>query len=316
MRLIETNEMEITRSCSFHSVEGSDFKFSNNLYISIIVTNKCQCRCAYCINGATDQSLELPFEKAVNNIALATKKFGIKEAILLGGEPTLYDKLIPLIDSLKKMGLRKIGLTTNAIELRNKNNHILEDLVKHKIDFINISYHKHGEFITLSELSEIYKRFCEIKSPNQKMRINTNVWKGNNDTVETLSAFLSDISDCADEIRISPIVKNYGSFRVPKEIINAADKMWMTSDEYKRLFTDLLNYYSKNVSIIYNRNTHGFLDYYLIPIPTPIIINYNLSNRLIEQTNIKSSERKIYNLNCLVNGDISLSLNDENIIII
>lgn len=75
----------------------------------------------------------------------------------------------------------------------------------------------------------------------------------------------------------------------------------------------MCRHYSKTVKLIENKQTLGFVRYVLIPVPIPIIINWNTSSNVSDQiceNDIKT--RKINTFKCLVNGDISLSWNTDN----
>ena len=115
--MIQTNSLEIFKQNTY--IPNDIGLVSNNAYLSIVVTNNCQRACVYCINSETNHSLELPIDKAVENIRLLVAKYKIKEAILLGGEPTLHSDLFRLLKELRtKSGLEFIRLTTNAIKLK------------------------------------------------------------------------------------------------------------------------------------------------------------------------------------------------------
>ena len=311
--IIENNSLEVLRSCNYIKNKEINANISDNLYLSIVATNTCNKNCPYCINSLTDNSLQLPIEKAKINIKNAVDKLGVKEAVILGGEPTLYPHLIELIQFLKRdCNLRNVGLTTNGIKFRNLD--FFESVVKTNIDFINISYHNHNDLFRPYELLDIYNRFCSIKNHNQKIRINTNVWKGNNDTIDSLINFISQISMCCDEIRVSNIIRK-DNFSVNPNIVDDALDMYMEDSEYEVLFNKLLEHYKVNYSIIHNPLALGFVNYYLIPTRVPIILNWNINSKVSEQVcenNI--GDNNIHTVKCLVTGDISLSWNTNNII--
>lgn len=311
--IIENNSLEVLRECHYIKNDKLNAMVSNNLYLSVVVTNACQCNCPYCINSLTDKSLQLPLEKSKANIKKAVDEFGIKEAVILGGEPTLYPDLMYLIKFLKcECGLRKVGLTTNGIKL--KDLLFLNRLVGTGIDFINISYHQHGEFLHPTDMLDIYHRFCDIKKPYQKIRINTNVWKGNNDNIKSLLEFIGQISVYCDEIRVSNIIRK-DNFSVNPNAVDEAEKMYINDKDYEVLFNQLLDSYKLNYSIVHNSAALGFVNYYLIPTKVPIILNWNINSKVSEQVCENNlSNNKIHTIKCLVTGDISLSWNTNNII--
>lgn len=309
--IIENDSLEVLRTCDYIFNDKLNALVSNNLYLSIVATNSCQCNCPYCINSMTDKTLHMPFEKAKENISKAIKEFSIKEAVILGGEPTLYKDLFSLINFLKESGLRKVGLTTNGIRL--KETDFLIKLIKTGIDFINISYHN-DDFISFKDLYYIYEVFKHEKYSWQKIRINTNVWKGNHDYLSSLEYFINKISLCCDEIRMSNIIRK-DSFSVNLKNNPDAKSMYMTDEEYENLFNKYIEFKSKYYTILHNSKALGFVNYYLIPSKVPVIVNWNIDSKVSEQICENDlQKRKIHTVKCLVTGDISLSWNTKNII--
>lgn len=309
--IIENNSLEVLRTCNYVQNDKLNALVSDNLYLSIVATNSCQCDCPYCINSLTDRTLQMPLEKAKKNISKAIKELDVKEAVILGGEPTLYKDLFPLINFLKESSLRRVGLTTNGIKLKDRD--FLINLIHTGIDFINISYHNE-DFITFDDLYDIYNFFKSEKYSWQKIRINTNIWKGNHDNLEELDYFINQISLCCDEIRVSNIIHK-DSFSVNSNNREDADNMYMTDEEYKKLFTEFIELKAKDYTIIYNTKALGFVQYYLIPSKVPVIVNWNIDSKVSEQVCENNlQEKKIHTVKCLVTGDISLSWNTDNII--
>lgn len=309
--IISNTSLEALRECNYHRNDILGAMVSDNLYLSVVATNACQCNCPYCINSLTDKSLSLPYEKATANIVKAVSKLGVKEAVILGGEPTLYPRLMDLIRFLKEdCKLRRVGFTTNGIQLTNTD--YLIDLINTGVDFINISYHRHDEFIRLDQLCQIRSVFTTHANAGQKIRINTNIWKGNHDNLDNLLDFIHVISICCDEIRISNLIHK-DDFSVNAENVPASSAMYLSDEEYETLFKAFLHYESLRHSIIYNPEALGFVQYYLIPRPVPIILNWNINSHVSKQVcENDPGERKVNTIKCLVSGDLSLSWNLEN----
>lgn len=307
--MIKTNSLEIFKQNVYLPHEIG--MVSNNAYLSIVTTNKCQKRCTYCINSETDMRSELPIDLSIKNIKELVNKYGIKEAILLGGEPTLHSKIFDLIKKLRiESGLKFVRLTTNGIKLKNNYNFIKNLVDKDNgVQGLNISYHNE-EFMTLSELKWVYYTIKEI-NPNIKVRVNTNIWRGNNDSLNDIISFFGTIS-FVDEVRISNIIPK-DDFSVNS--INSKEFIGLSVDEYNSLFNEICDYYSQRLTLIENEKTLGFVRYVLIPDKTPIIINWNTYSTVSDQiceNNIET--RHINTFKCLVNGRISLSWNENNII--
>lgn len=303
--IIKTDSLEIFKQNEYRQTDIG--YVSNNAYLSIVATNKCQRNCFYCINSHTDKTLELPVDKAIKNIQKVVNKYHIKEAVILGGEPLLHSDIDELCYRLKyDVGIKKLFLTTNGIKLVDNFYFIVE--LSQYLNGINISFHNE-DFISFTKLKEIYKLFHES---SVKVRINTNIWRGNHDTLESLLDFLYLISTACDEIRVSNLIPK-DSFSV-NEISNDTSLI-LSNEEYENLFTKYLSYASISHSIFVNEKTLGFVKYYLIPSKVPVILNWNIGSTVSEQVCENDTKRKEINtFKCLVNGEISLSWNINNIL--
>lgn len=308
-QIIQTNSLEIFKQNTYNPTEIG--LVSNNAYLSIVTTNKCQMKCSYCINSETDQSLDFPIRKGCENIKRLVKRFGVKEAIMLGGEPLMHPDIFGLIKRLRTTsGLEMLRLTTNGIKLKNNPEFIRQLIDKdYGVQGLNISFHNE-DFMTLKELKDVWY-MIKVYNPSIKVRINTNIWRGNLDSINDLNLFLHKIS-FVDEVRISNIIPK-DSFSVNP--INKTSGVELSIDEYNELFAEFVKIKRDWYTIIENKQTLGFVRYLLIPSPCPIIINWNIGSTVSEQVcenNI--SERKINTFKSLVNGEVSLSWNTSNII--
>ena len=310
MKTILTNSLEIFKTNVYNATEIG--MVSNNAYLSIIATNKCQCKCPYCINSETDQRLKLPIDKAINNIKRLVDEYKVKEAIILGGEPLLHPNILDLVAKLRiESGLQMVRLTTNGIFL-NKHKDIIAPLVNEAtgIQGINISCHNGYEFMSYEELKEVCRLIKEA-NPNIKIRINSNIWKGNLDNIDSIYEHFAKVSEFCDEIRLSNIIPK-DSFSVNP--VNKGEDLVLPTVEYERLFAELISQYiDKGFTVFENPKTLGFVRYFIIPTKVPIIVNWNIDSTVSEQiceNDIKN--RQINTFKCLVSGNISLSWNEDN----
>lgn len=304
--IINNNSLEALRECKYNKCDIG--YVSDNAYMSIVMTNKCQKKCFYCINSNTDQTLQLPIEKALVNINKFVDKYGIKEAVLLGGEPTTHPQLFEFIEGLKKTNLERFGITTNGLCLRN--HEFVDKLCSCGLSWINISIDSDDDlFLSKENLEYLYN-----KENRPKIRINTNVYRGNHDNHYRLIEFLMKASPVCDEFRVSNLIEK-DSFSV--NTVQNDNSRILSKDEYKELFQAVIDYYQdvEELSVIYNPKALGFVEYYLIPTRKPIIINWNLDSEVADQICENDLEnRKVHTFKCLVNGEISLSWNTGNVL--
>lgn len=306
--MIDVNSLEIFKINKYFPTEIG--MVSDNAYLSIVATNNCQCNCPYCINSETDRRLNIPIDIAIDNIKKVVAKYGIQEAIILGGEPTLHPHIIKFVKRLRhESGLKMIRLTTNGIKL--KNEQFLRELIDpiNGIQGINISCHNE-DFMNYDELIQICKNIKSI-NPAIKIRINTNIWKGNLDNWNDFSRHYSILHNHIDEMRVSNIIPKDDFSVNPK---NKGLDMILPDYQYERIFRGIIHNFD-SVSPIVNYKTLGFVKYILLPLPTPIIINWNINSTVAEQVcenDIKN--REINTFKCLVSGNISLSWNENNVI--
>ena len=305
--ILQLNDLEALRNNDITIYNDSLKRNINpNLYLSIVTTNNCQLNCPYCINNNTDRRLNMPIKKAIDNISKAKKLLGIKECVLLGGEPTLYADLKELIATLKDMKFEKICLTTNGINLKND-----MSFLDYGITHLNISIHNDNKLFGLDDLSNVYKYIKEF-NPGIKVRVNTNVYKDNHDNLFSLTEWIKTLQGKCDTIRVSNIISK-DSFSVNTMNDKSGLDMIKTDEEYNKLFDDLIEFYEKNMSCIENKNALGFVDYTLIPLKSAVVVNRNIDSKVSKQV-CENSDTAINTIKCLVTGDLSLSWNVNNII--
>ena len=308
-KLIKSDSLEIFKQNAYNPTDIG--LVSSNAYLSIVTTNNCQMKCPYCINSETDHSLNLDVDKATINITSLVKKYGVSEAIMLGGEPLLHPNLFDLIKRLRiESGLKILRLTTNGIRLKNNPEFIKKLIDKnYGVQGINISFHNE-DFMSYSELQQVVK-LIKLYNSDIKVRININIWRGNLDSLQDLLEHLSKIG-FADEFRVSNIIPK-DSFSVNP--VNEEESLVLPVEQYFNIFNSLIDHYIPHYAIFENEQTLGFVRYLLIAKPSPIIINWNIGSTVSKQVcenNIQT--REINTFKCLVSGDISLSWNENNIV--
>lgn len=124
-----------------HNLNENINNFHRLEELSIEINNACPLRCLYCSsNGGEHPEEKIKFED-LKKIIVSAKKLGTKRIVLTGGEPFLYENLIPLCKFIKKNQFQLYIYTCGNIY--SKSGHItqiskslIKDLSNIKIDKI------------------------------------------------------------------------------------------------------------------------------------------------------------------------------------
>lgn len=297
---------------------GKIYLLNKEPYLDIVLTDYCNANCQFCIADLIHNKLNGDFEIFKKKISYAVENMNVREVLLLGGEPTMSKMLPDIIEWLSTLKLDKIVMTTNGIRLAQDptyRNYLFSLGLTHiNISFMSTDidkqkYATNSKYVlTISDLEEIHK---SAETYRVNLRINNNVFLGNNDSLEDIIAFYSNISPYCNSIKISPLLET-DAFSVIDEKTGWAKSNRLTDDQVLHLFNSIQNYYSNkhNVSIIENDLQFGFVKNTMIPLKVPIILNWNFG----EYTGMMKKvveENKINNLKLLSNNELSLSWNRE-----
>lgn len=144
-----------------------------NLYVDL--TSSCNCDCSFCIaktkyvrNKIDNKEYIERLEKTIQYL----KGFDISIQIV-GGEPTIEDKIYSVLDLVDKYKLRKPVIGTNAFGLSDK---LIERINSSSVEYINISRHHYNENKN-QEIMKSYKLLSnkELQSKIQKLNKNIRV---------------------------------------------------------------------------------------------------------------------------------------------
>ena len=160
--------------------------------LRISVTDRCNCRCTYCMPEEglkwLDKAEVLSFEEIVRVSRILVERFGINSLRLTGGEPTVRAHLPRLIEQLATLRLEdgtkpNIALTTNGATLRN----IAGELRAAGLDRINVSLDslRADRFLAMTrrdELDNVLAGIAEASNAGfEIVKVNTVVERGANE---------------------------------------------------------------------------------------------------------------------------------------
>ena len=289
------------------------FQLSSVPYLDIVFNDHCNAKCKFCIAHLIHKKLKSNINNFKPKIEYAINSLGVREVLLLGGEPTINDDIFEIIDYLKTFDLDKICITTNGHRMAKDSNYaskLLSSGITHiNLSLMNLDREKQA-YISGTDTYigiESLKAFFEVsKHKGVKLRINNNVFVGNHDTEEDMLDFYDDVKDYCDSVKFSPLLKT-DSFSTVNEVTEFNRTHILSDEQYDSLWHSV-EYHFNNYPIVRNERTFGFVPYSMIVLPTPIILNFNQHGQLKEKV---VQEGKINNLKLLVTGDLSLSWNRE-----
>lgn len=137
-----------------HITPITDHKGRRLEKLRVSLTNDCNFRCTYCVGdlfkdkdhpmGKADRFVmppkqqegkKLTAQEFMHIIADIHRLSPLKQIRFTGGEPLLHKDLFALIEGVKSLGIKEVGLTTNAFYLDKR----LEDLKSAELTSINVS---------------------------------------------------------------------------------------------------------------------------------------------------------------------------------
>lgn len=297
---------------------GKSYLLNKEPYLDVVLTDSCNANCDFCIADLIHTKLNCDLEIFKEKIIFAIEKMNVKEVLLLGGEPTMSKNLIPMIKFLKILNLDKIVMTTNGIKLsqdKDYRNEILSSGLTHiNISFMNIDNDKQKNIVNSKHIlciNDIRTICLDASKYNVDVRVNNNIFLGNNDSVFDMISFYNMVSPYCDSIKFSPLLEtdNFSVVDVKTEWVKNNK---LSDEDTLELFENFQNYCYENfhVSIIENDLQFGFVKNTMIPLKTPIILNWNFGNFTGMMKKV-TEERKINNIKLLPNNELSLSWNRE-----
>lgn len=312
---ISVKDFEIFRQMQYSEFDnnGKSYLLSSSPYLDIVLHDHCNAKCKFCIGHLVHSKQRLDIEKSKEKIQYAINKMGVKEVLLLGGEPTTSKDFFTVVKYLKEnYNLDKICTTTNGFRMAQ------DSVYAHKvfssgITHLNLSLmsldRQQQKYITGKDIYIGVKTLAIFKGLadqyNVKLRINNNVFKGNHDNTYDAINFYESVKSHCHSVKFSPLLKT-DSFSTVNEVTDFNNTHLLSDERYDTLWGKIENYY--RIALIRNKETFGFVEYSMICNNTPIILNYNQHGKLREKI---INEKKINNIKLLTTGELSLSWNRE-----
>ena len=163
-----------------------------NIYID--VTAACNAHCPFCIAPVINRKDGYGFYDGVGfALELSARTDGTFQ--IVGGEPTISKRFVPLLNQIRKYKIRRIVLNTNAAQL---DDDCLDMLKWGGVTHVNISRHHYDEAMNQKIMlqrpfvsnDEIKKRIKTILRRGIEVRLNCNLIAGQIDSLREISRFI------------------------------------------------------------------------------------------------------------------------------
>jgi len=205
--------------------------------------NSCNFSCVYCVSDDVANGLKNNSKKSGNHKQLGLDEFArliqavhqlihLKSIRLTGGEPLLYQNLIPLVNRIQQMGISDIRLTTNAYYLKEMANRLFDAGLKS----VNISVDAidSNVFNTIARHANTTRVFQGIEAAvnaGLNVKLNAVIMRGKNDS--QIIPLLDYATELGVKIRFLELMKmghlyhsENGSFFSEHEILSIIQKKY------------------------------------------------------------------------------------------
>lgn len=154
-------------------------------YLRISITERCNLRCLYCMpeEGVPLQpDSHILSRDEIKQLASIFVSQGVDKIRLTGGEPTVRRDIVEIVQDLKSLGVKELGITSNGIALHRK----LPLLVESGITALNLSLDtlQDGKFMTITRrngLNQVLKSLERALELGIKVKLNCVVIRGVNE---------------------------------------------------------------------------------------------------------------------------------------
>lgn len=318
-------ELEVFKKSVYsHFISNNkSFLLSNQVFLSLMLGDICNAKCKFCISSLVhDKIVPKLDEHRKNQIRFAVETMGVKDILIVGGEPTIHNNFFEHVDYLKTFeSIEKICVTTNGHKFIPGDNpketdKFMKKFIGSGITHLNLSlmswdsnkqklWNGTNKSLSAANVSRIYG-VCQEYDVN--FRINTNVFIGNNGTIGSMLDFLCGCRGRCDSVKFSPLLLT-DSFSVVNEVNKFNRERSFSQEGYDKLFHEFEDQF-KCYPIVRNKETFGFVEYstILTPFDPAIVLNYNHRGRLRE---VCLNEDKINSVKLLPTNELSLSWNRE-----
>ena len=260
-----------TESFSFKTGKKDVYK---NFNLSIFVDDKCNADCKFCVAQLRYEHKGLLYQKdhIIDDKEYIDRLRRVLETIrplnpsisITGGEPTISNRLVSILELVNELGFRKRTITTNGSGLFRviNNKTILQHLIDNKFDHLNISrvcideklnkeimQYEPGLYCSNEMIKEISK---QVKNTNLKIRMSCVLLSQSVHTVNQIKEYVDFYKAYGINNFIFRQLMDYDHKAVNKEKIEYCDKnkvdlneIWKEIESHPEMkpYLNLLGYY-------------------------------------------------------------------------
>lgn len=191
-----------------HACESCKSHKTATLLAVIDVTSRCNLNCEYCFANANDRKYEPTLKQMKDTISFLRKEQPTCNAILFsGGEPTLRDDFLKILDHARLEKFDCLMIATNGIKLSNSAEY-MKQLVEHGVGILYLSFDGLDDSTNRYKKSHRYieKLISNCRKTGMRLMLVPAIGKGiNNHQVFDLINFAIDNNDVVRGINFQPI---------------------------------------------------------------------------------------------------------------
>lgn len=261
-------------------VNGNMIKIEDKLgrrfeKLRISLLNSCNFSCVYCVSDdsaittskttiKTKDDEQLSLDDFTRLIEAVHKLTPLKSIRLTGGEPLLYQNLVPLIARIQKLGIPDIRLTTNAYYLKEMAKRLFDSGLKSvNISVDAIDTEVFGKISRHQNTARVFQGIEAAVQTGMNVKLNAVIMRGKNDL--QIIPLLDYSTQLGIKIRFLELMKmghlyhaENGSFFSEKEILDRIQEKY-SIEKINREYASTANYWKTSAGgtfgIIANEST-------------------------------------------------------------
>jgi MoaA/NifB/PqqE/SkfB family radical SAM enzyme len=185
--------------------------------ISLHLTDQCNNSCIFCVVNSHKEKREGVKKEILHKFLEENVGQGCESVNIHGGEATILEDFLSILDKIRSLGYPQVSLQTNARKLADPD--YAQEVYNRGVKLFVVSMHgrnaaEHDEATREpGSFEQAIAGIRNVKSLGAKVRTNTVVYKGNHSVLTDIVQFILDLKvDHANLSAVHPVGKAYQNF--------------------------------------------------------------------------------------------------------